>query len=312
MSSPLKITVREIETFVVLAGCERVREAAKKLRCGASDVTKQRKSLEEKLGGVRLFQQRGPAVHLTEEGRRYLKHAEAMHAASVAGLACFQKPFYAEPKHIRLAYVESPTALFLPEVIRRFKDAHPTVKIVEDTPWADGCVSRVKEGKVDIALTIQPEPPIEEPTYEELVRYRCFCAVFERHKLAQQASISLREMTSECLLMMGPDANQYNRHIRMIFKPVGGIREKERCANFRSQLTKVAANTGVAFVLFPMKRLIGDLPIRLKPIVPDTFIGVGALLPRQVIPVAKDFIDAARHVIHGQFKKFSGNAQPPN
>jgi DNA-binding transcriptional LysR family regulator len=312
MATPGKVTMREIENFVVLAGCGSVSKAAERLNCLAKDVTERRQRLEHKLG-FKLIRSRGPRIFLTDEAERYLKHAELVHGAFQAGLAAVvEKPYYVEPKKLRLVYAQSPTALFLPEALRKFDESHSSIKIVEDTPWADECVRRVRDDKADLSLTIQPEPPIKEPLYEELVRYRLLCALFEEHKLAKQTAISLKDVKSECLLMMGSDAAQYNRHLRALFEPVGGIGERERCVDFDSQLTKVAADRGVAVVPFPMKRLIGDRPIKLLPLRPDKFIGVGVLWPRQVIPAAKDLVDAARAIIKVHIQKFRKDISPPN
>jgi DNA-binding transcriptional LysR family regulator len=307
-----KITLGEIEVFYVLAECECIKDAAAKLGCGESRVFKLRKSLQRKVG-FELFEKHGPSIQLNDRGEGFRKDVDKIYPAARGGFARLEKRDAVLPKRLRIGYVESPTALFYSDALSRFRKQYPDLETQEDTPWADEIVRKIKAGKLDVAFSVQPYPELtaHDPAYRELVQYRMFCALGSKHRLARQASVSLREMRLETLQVMGSDAHQYNRHINRIFSKVGGIRRKHNCPNVNTQINNVAAGQGVAMALYPMKTIASRRKIKFIPIEPPIFIGIGALFTPPVNQVVFDFIEAAREVIQSQFKGLGANARPP-
>jgi DNA-binding transcriptional LysR family regulator len=303
------IQLREIEAFVALirSGCS-VRKAAANLGCGSSDITKRRQRLEGSLEGKLVD------THvLTAKGRKFRKHAEQIYAAACAGLTALEKSKLTLPKILRIGYLETPTVLFYANTCELF-NARYSITIAPENPWGHECVVRVGTGRLDIALLVRPHPMRlpKAVLYTELVQYRMFCAVGKKHPLAGRKTVSLQDMRAECVLMMSADAKLYSCHIQMFFSKIGGIRHKQHCPNAVTQIDKVVAGEGVALVMYPMGFFAASRELKLIPIEPPIFMGVGALFAPPTNHAVRDFIEIARQITRSQLKQQSGNAKPPD
>jgi DNA-binding transcriptional LysR family regulator len=303
------IQLREVEAFIALvrSGCS-VRKAAAKLRCGSSDISKRRQGLEGSVEGKLV-----DSHVLTAKGRKFRKHAEQIYAAACAGLTALEKSKLTLPKILRIGYLETPTVLFYANTCELF-NAKYSITISPENPWGHECVQRVGTGQLDIALLVRPYPMSlpKEVRYTELVQYRMFCAVGKKHRLVGRKVVSLQDMRAECVLMMSADAKLYTRHIQMYFSKIGGIRHKQHCPNAVTQIDKVVAGEGVAFVMFPMGVFAASRELKLIPIEPPIFMGVGALFAPPTNRAVRDFIEMARQITRSQLKQQGGNAKPPD
>jgi len=71
----------DLKHFLAVARTGSLTEAARLLKAGAATVGRHIESLEERLGGARLFEHRSTGYVLTEAGRSILARAEAVEAA---------------------------------------------------------------------------------------------------------------------------------------------------------------------------------------------------------------------------------------
>ncbi len=305
------IHLRDIEVFVALleSDCSPTK-AAKKLRCGKGRITKRHDFLAEKLGGPLIDD-----GNLTRIGQKFREFAEQIYTTARSACDVFEKAKITVPRDITVGYLETPVTLFYTDTCQRFNEKYPT-EIVPKNEWGHELIRNVDAGNFDLALLANPHPMKlpDAVKYCELVQYRCFCAIGTKkaHALANRTSISLHEMREECLLLMDKKARLYTEHINMFFSKVGGVKRKRHCPNAVTQINRIISGEGVGFVMYPFGEFVANRPIRLIPIEPAEYLGVGVVFRPPVHQVIRNFVEIARSVIRPQLKGLGKNAQQPH
>ena len=297
----------DIEAFLALirSGCSN-QEAANRLKCSTAEVSRRRKALINALGTLVSYH------NLTPRGEAFRPYAERIYDAVHAALITFDKTKYGNLGSLRIGYLETPVSLFYTETCQRFNERYSTEIDVEKA-WGHEYVKKVQTNALDLALLARPYPMVlpKEVRYCELVQYRMYCAVGtkKQHPLSGRRTVSLTEMREHCLLMMSKEARLYTRHIRMFFSKVGGLKRTRHCPDAVTQIDKLSSGEGIALVMYPFGHFVANRPIKLIPIEPAIFLGVGALFSPPVHQAIFDFVGIARTVIKSQIKTHRSNAK---
>jgi DNA-binding transcriptional LysR family regulator len=305
-----QLELGDIEAFLALirSGCANP-EAAEKLKCSIPEVSRRRRAVANAIGEVVSYH------HLTPRGKIFRPYGEQIIQSIHAALKMLDRAKRRPPGAIQIGYLHTPVCLFYTQTCQRFNERYST-EIVVENPWGHECVKKVQTGALELALVANPFPMKlpREVRYSELVRYRMFCAVgtSKPHPFCNRQSVSLREMKEHVVLMMAKEAKLYTRHIRMFFSKVGGLRRVRYCPDAVAQIDKLISGEGVALVMYPFGHFVANKPIKLIPIEPPIFLGVGALFSSPVHRAIFDFVEIARDVINAQMKSNSGNAKIPD
>jgi DNA-binding transcriptional LysR family regulator len=307
-----QLTLGDIEAFVALSdsGCKN-KAAAKKLHYSEAAISRSRRRLTTALGQVLSYH------HLKPKGEIFRLYAEQINNAIHAGLDAFDRTKCTNPDAIQIGYLQTPVSLFYADTCQRFNERYENSIVIEvKIPWGHECVKMVETGDLDLALLARPDPPMKLPKgvrYRELVQYRMFCAVgtTKPHPFLDRKTVSLAEMKKYYVLMMAKEAKLYTAHIRMFFAEVGGLRRMRYCPDAVTQIDKLISGEGIALVMYPFGTFVKGKPIKLIPVYPPLFLGVGALFLPPVHRAIFDFVEIAEGVINAQMKQHAPHAKPP-
>ncbi|MCL6600473.1 MAG: LysR family transcriptional regulator [Alicyclobacillus macrosporangiidus] len=193
----MDIDIRQLRYFLKVAQHLNFTEAANELYVAQSAVSQQIADLEKKIG-VTLFVRNKRSVRLTSAGMRFFDDVsdivgrveEAVHNAQLvqSGIVGSLKVGFLAP-HVRA---------FLPNVIKRFRDAYPDVELNLNHYHHGMLIRAIENGELDLAITtpfglhriegIQVERILTEPFYVVLHR---------QHPLASRQHLRISELKDE-------------------------------------------------------------------------------------------------------------------
>jgi DNA-binding transcriptional LysR family regulator len=159
--------IDQVETFLAVATFGGFHRAAEALRISQPAVSARIRALEESLG-VRLFARSRGGLVVSEAGRTFKPHAEQLlRTASLARQAVHEsQPASGMP--LQIAAALSISVYFLPDVIKRFQQAHPNV-IVSIRPGHSKEVLNMvlgEEAEIGLARSLQ-HPEVETISLRE-------------------------------------------------------------------------------------------------------------------------------------------------
>ncbi len=168
-----------LKTLVAIHETGNFSKAGELLFRTPSAVSMQVKRLEEIVGRP-VFNRDSRAVTLTSEGEMLITHARRILALNRELMAKFQRPDISG--EVRLGAVDNTAEQVLPETLKRFAETHPGIAIEATVENSAELASRVKSGKLDLALiTATSEEyaglPVEILYTEELVWAGLKCGV---------------------------------------------------------------------------------------------------------------------------------------
>ena len=185
---------KHFTTFVEVARCGSFSVAATRLHTVQSAVSRHINALEEELG-VSLLQRSTRRVSLTAAGEVYLKHVQAI--LDHCEQARREAQLVASGKRgvLRIGYMSSACAHFLPQMLRRFREWAPGVEVQIHEMTAAQQLEAFSDGMLDIGFS----RPVESG-YEGLIRRRhllddpIFLVVSDIHPLARETEVDLRQL----------------------------------------------------------------------------------------------------------------------
>ncbi|WP_068621194.1 LysR family transcriptional regulator [Paenibacillus tuaregi] len=212
--------LRALKTFQLIVQHGSFIRAAEEMNYAQSTVTMQMQKLESELG-VQLME-RGRTIKLTEAGRllygQSLSIMQDMEQLEedIAGL---QK---GSAGHVRIGVTE-PTASFrLPELIKRFLDLYPRVRVsIEfgNTPHLSG---RLLAGELDFALCSAPEVG-SGLYYEPLFREEFVALIPAGHLLSAKPLLTPVDFKDHRLLITAASC-PYRQRLEAAIQESGGTR----------------------------------------------------------------------------------------
>lgn len=158
--------LRSLEIFVAVAEELHFRRAAARLNTTQPAVSMRIRALED-LVGVALFARDRRSVALTEAGRSFLDHARSAVRHCRDGMLQARMAARGEIGLLRLGYTPLTSYAGMPTLVRRFREAHPCVRVELVQDVSAGLEAAVVADAVDIALL---HPPVYQAgiSFEEL------------------------------------------------------------------------------------------------------------------------------------------------
>ncbi|MDQ0221282.1 LysR family transcriptional repressor of citA [Peribacillus cavernae] len=141
-----------IKTFVIAAKYENFRMASEKLFISQPSVTVHIKLLENYIGS-RLFERIGRKVVLTEEGRRFLPHAQkilSVHSEGMTDLENFKQGF---SRKLTIAISPLIAASIMPFILRNYMHDYPQISIDIQVLESKDVLASVLSGEADCGLS---------------------------------------------------------------------------------------------------------------------------------------------------------------
>jgi DNA-binding transcriptional LysR family regulator len=177
-----RVTVDELQWFVVLAETEHMTEAAERLNLAQPTLSRSLARLERRLGAP-LFDRTGRRLRLNRYGAVLLEHARR----GLAELATAQERIdgLRDPDRgtVRLAFLHSVATWLVPELLRSYRAEFPEVRFELRQAPGHELLALLEEGHVDLVVT-SPRPAGVGPGWHPLHRERLCLAVPAGHPRA--------------------------------------------------------------------------------------------------------------------------------
>jgi DNA-binding transcriptional LysR family regulator len=191
------MTLHQLRIFSSIAKCLNVTKASAELHISQPSVSQQVKLLQEEYG-VTFYRKSGRGIHLTEEGRLFLKEIQPI----LTQFDLLKKTSVGRSKALSftLGGSRSPSASFLPVLAFRFKEMCPDVELTLRTDKSVALEQMVLDSEVELAVITDPSASpyltYEPCREEELV----FCVSVD-HSLAKRKILSLAELAATPLIV---------------------------------------------------------------------------------------------------------------
>lgn len=179
----INLSMRDIETVLVLGRTLNFRQASVQLHLSQSALSTQLLRIEDALS-VRLFDRTTRSVRLTAAGEVFLKQAANLQLAfrdaidAVGGIA------RADHGQVAVAALPSLAARLLPQVLMAFRQAHPGVALKVHDCLSGPAFDLVRAGEVDFALTAA-DPQQADLHYEAMMSDSFILLIPPGHALAR-------------------------------------------------------------------------------------------------------------------------------
>ncbi|MDP8821882.1 LysR family transcriptional regulator [Serratia marcescens] len=190
--------LRHLRYFIAVAEEQNFSRAAERLHISQPPLSRQIQQLEASLG-VRLFKRGSRPLVLTAAGRFLYGHALQFLAQSLELKTMTQRVGQVE-RPLSLGFVASTLYDILPQLIRRFRTAHPEVGLSLHEMTTLEQTRALKEGKIDVGfgrirhedMHIRRIILREEPL---------MAALAADHPLARSEGLTLRALQAETLIV---------------------------------------------------------------------------------------------------------------
>lgn len=184
--------LRQLKYFITSADTLNFTEAARQCFITQSTLSQQIKQLETELG-VQLFERIGKRVFLTETGRDFLPYARQTVADADYGVQRIKDMEELKTGRLCIGTTFGLSAL-ITDAIARFSEQYPEVHLEVMFLKQDELIEAVRERKVDFALTFEMMEKDDLLTEQPVKTYHLCAIVSDQNPLAQQATVSLRQL----------------------------------------------------------------------------------------------------------------------
>lgn len=197
-----RMEIRNIVTFLKVAGTQNFSKAADQLGYSQSAITVQIQQLERELN-VQLFERIGKRVYLTEKGQEFVPYAnEIMNAVEQA--MEFPGEQNAMKGKLRIGGVESVCTALLPDLILRMHQLYPDIEVVIRSGTTNELVEMAKTNELDLVFTFDKK--IYNPEWvciAEKTEKVCFVTgrLQGRKELPEQEYIGIEHLVEEPFIL---------------------------------------------------------------------------------------------------------------
>jgi DNA-binding transcriptional LysR family regulator len=221
--------------------------AARVLGWTQSAVSRQISSLEAALGGAPLFDRLPRGVRLTEAGRVFVPHAEAVvEELREAGreLAALRE---LAGGRVRFGAFASADAALVPRALAAFRDRHPGVRLSREEGLTPRLLERLASGHLDLAIvSTTGRSSLDAYELHHLLDESLYVAVPADHPLAGRGPVRLAQLADADWISGSarPEGTLLDAALRQGFRP----RIAHVVAEWTAKEGYVAAGLGVTLV----------------------------------------------------------------
>jgi DNA-binding transcriptional LysR family regulator len=192
----------QVQAFVAIVRRGGFTRAAATLHLSQPAISRRVHLLEHELGAP-MFERIRTGVVMTEAGRAFLPHAEALLAALRDGVDAVAALRGVSHGAVTLAVVGTLANTGLTERLRRFREAHPTVDLRVRTALSAEVSALVRRGDATVGLRydVDPHPDVvSTKIHDEPLVPVCS----PRHRLARARRVDIRALAGEKWLAFPP------------------------------------------------------------------------------------------------------------
>jgi DNA-binding transcriptional LysR family regulator len=292
--------LRHLRYFVAVAEASNFTKAAEQLRIAQPSLGRQVQDLEDEIG-VDLLKRSPRGVTLTAEGKLFLEEARDLLRRADESVKKVRALARGEYGELHIAFAPTPTVEILPGALAAFQKAVPEVKVVLHDMSSDEIVDGLRNGGLQLAVTVWPSTEYHPEVEFELLKTYPVCAVLPaNHPLARLKTIPLEKLAAEPLVTL--NRKNYPEAPAMMEKFFQSLGVKPQialeCDSGSSVITAIESGRGIA-LFSPILKLVAGNRLRYRPVTGITdVVPVGIVRARNgdVTPAGEKFCEFLRKV----------------
>lgn len=187
--------LRHLRYFVAVAEELHFGRAAERLRMTQPPLSQQIQQLEEELGAT-LFRRDSRHVALTDAGKVFLDHARRTLADAEDAVTEARRADRGEIGSLRIGFAANAAHEVLPEVVRRYREGFPHVRLGLQELASGEQVEALRERRIDVGFLSQDVPADEFQT-RHILRDHMLVALPDGHRLAAGEVVRLEDLREE-------------------------------------------------------------------------------------------------------------------
>ena len=197
----------QIEGFLEVARQGTVRRAADVLAISQPALTARLQALEQELG-AHLFRRTRTGMVLTPAGRAFMPYGERAIEAVAGGASLIRQLEHGVIGELALAVAPAVSAYVLPDILARFTDRHPDVRLLVRTGHSEEIVDLVARGEVELGIVRQLRDPRvrSRPLYED----ELILVARPDHPFAAAGSVDVAEISRAQLILFDRTSSYYD------------------------------------------------------------------------------------------------------
>ena len=197
----------QIEGFVEIARQGNMGRAAQALSISQPALSARLQALEEELGAG-LFRRTHAGMVLTPAGRAFLPHADRAIEAIRSGGSLVRQLEHGVVGELALAVAPAVSAYVLPEILVRFTERHPNVRLLVRTGHSEEIVDLVARGEVELGIVRQLRDARvrSRPLYED----ELILVARPDHPFAIAGTVDVSEISHAQLILFDRTSSYYD------------------------------------------------------------------------------------------------------
>lgn len=190
----INLSSRDLDAFLALAEAQHFTRAAERSHLSQSAFSQKIARIEQ-MAGVALFERSTRHVALTPEGEVFAEEVRRIQQDLQHALSHLHELATRAVGKVAVAALPSVAAAWMPQVIARYRAAHPRIRIELFDALAGGGLALLREGRVDIAITAGGELREFDVVALKSERFHLVCP--RTHRLAGRRSVALSQLAGE-------------------------------------------------------------------------------------------------------------------
>lgn len=216
----MKTGLRRLRYFHKVAETLNFRRAAAELNITQPALSRAIALLEQDIG-VTLFDRSTAKVALTRAGRTFVVECDRVLNTLAHAVEETQRVARGDIGSLAIGYTDTAIAGVIPDIIETFRQVVPGVTILLRQMPTCAQINMLRGGQLDVGLMTGPSDDAAFSTVP-VQRDRLVALVPKVHKLANQASLRLRDLAPESFVLGDPnDWVVYNRNLMQICEDAG-------------------------------------------------------------------------------------------
>jgi LysR family hydrogen peroxide-inducible transcriptional activator len=192
--------LHQLRYFRAVARTGNFTRAAEQEHVAQPSLSQQIRKLEDELGS-RLFDRLGRRASLTQCGESFLLRVQRVLNELTEARREIQEMAGGTFGSISLGTIPTIAPYFLPARLASFAKQYPEVQVNVVEEITSVLITRLQEGKIDLAVLALPVSG-DEFVSAELMREPLYVVLPDKHRLARRRSIELREIEDEPFLLL--------------------------------------------------------------------------------------------------------------
>ncbi len=294
------ITLDDITAFVVVARLGSFAMAADELLVTQSALSRRIKKLENSLGAA-VLDRTTRSVSVSTLGLEFLPKAIRIVEDFNRSVDDINEIVKVRRGIVSFSCNMTISDTLLPEILEKFKDAHPNIRVRVHEDSSPQALEKVLNGQSELALAQFGEghPELE---FEALINDQFVIVCHKSHPLAQSKSTTWAEVQNERFILLRTESGTRKILQRNLGDRYDQLSNDLQVGHFHSQLGLVGRGIGIAAIPSLVRLSRKDLDIATVPIskpVVSRQLGIVTYRGRTLSPAAKKLREVAASIMSG-------------